>query len=126
MFGRMSVLPIVQLSRDPALETAVTALLKVTETAEIVRWIEFPQSVLLFLVVPGDPESGAVYVLDRKKGTWYFVGFHDEHYGGHRVDQLESLLTECGFLRLVEQPWLLSTRRSWVVEAGKNPEADFE
>lgn len=124
MFGRMSVLPIVQLSPDPSLETAVAALLKATETAQIVRWIEFPQSVLLFLVVPEDPESGAVYVLDRKKGIWYFVGFNDEHYGGYRVDQLESLLTECGFLSLVEQPWLLSTGRSWLVQAGKKPEAD--
>ena len=39
------------------------------ESVEIVRWIELPASVLLFLLVPGDPESGAVYVRDRKKAS---------------------------------------------------------
>ena len=32
----------------------------------------------------GDPDSGAVYVLDRKKGTWYAVDFEDEQFGGYR------------------------------------------
>lgn len=123
MFGRMLVLPILQLDPEPAVESAVAALLHVSETAEIVRWIEFAQSVLLFLIVPEDPESGAAYVLDRKKGTWYFVDFNDEHYGGYTVEQLEALLTDCKFLQLVEQPWLFSAGLSWVVEPGKTPEA---
>jgi len=38
--------------------------------------------VLLFLLAPGDPESGAVYILDRKTGTWYSVDFDDKLYGG--------------------------------------------
>ena len=123
MFGRMLVLPIMQLSPEPAVETAVAVLLNVSDSAEIVRWIEFPQSVLLFLIVPDDSESGAAYVLDRKKGTWYLVDFNDEQYGGYAVDQLESLLKECGFLSLVEQPWLFSAGLSWVLEPGKTPEA---
>jgi hypothetical protein len=119
----MLVLPILQLTPNPSVETAVAGLLRLTETAEIVRWIEFPQSVLLFLIVPEDPASGAAYVFDRKNGIWYFVDFNDEHYGGYTVEQLESLLTECRFLRLVEQPWLFSGEVSWVVEPGRNPEA---
>lgn len=40
-------LPIVQLAPESAVETAVAAaLLKVTNTAEMVRWIKFPASVL--------------------------------------------------------------------------------
>jgi len=52
-----------------------------------------PASVLLFLLVPDDPDSGAVYVLDRKKGTWYAVDFEDEQFGGYSVTQLESSKT---------------------------------
>jgi hypothetical protein len=70
MFGRMMVEPVVQVEPCVDLHTAVAALLKVTENVEIVRWIELPASVLLFLLVPADPDSGAVYVLDRKNGTW--------------------------------------------------------
>ena len=123
MFGRMMVSPVVQVNRDPNLETAVAALLKAADTPEIVRWIEFPASVLLFLLVPGDPESGALYVLDRKKGTWYAVDFEDEQYGGYSVAQLEMLLDECNFLGLVERPGLLRTGLRWVVLPGKLPEA---
>jgi len=34
---------------------------------------------LLVLLAPGDLESGAVYILDRKTGTWYSVDFDDGH-----------------------------------------------
>ena len=69
MFGQMMVEPVVQLDPGVDLETSIATLIKVAENVEIVRWIELPASVLLFLLVPGDPDSGAVYVLDRKKGT---------------------------------------------------------
>jgi hypothetical protein len=67
---------------------------------------EFPHSVLLFPLVPGDPESGAVYILDRKTGTWDSVDFDDKQYGGYSVSQLEQLLKECHFLDLAERPGL--------------------
>jgi hypothetical protein len=89
MFGRMMVTPILEVGSDADLEAAITSLLRAAEQAEIVRWIEFPSSVLLFLLVPGDVESGAVYVLDRKKGTWYAEDFDDEQFGGYGVGQLE-------------------------------------
>ena len=82
MFGRMMVEPVVQIGPGVDLQAAVAVLTKVAENVEIVRWIELPASVLLFLLVPGDPDSGAVYVLDRKKGTWYAVDFEDEHLAG--------------------------------------------
>jgi hypothetical protein len=123
MFGRMMVEPVVQVNPDPNLETAVAGILEAADTAEIVRWIEFPASVLLFLLVPGDPESGALYVLDRKNGTWYSVDFEDEQYGGYSVAQLEMLLNECNFLDLVERPGLLRTGLRWVVLPGQQPEA---
>ena len=123
MFGQMVIAPVLQVNPEPELNGAVTALLKSTETAEIVRWMEFPASVLLFLLVPGDPESGAVYVLDRKQGTWYAIDFKDEQFGGYSVSQLEELLRECRFLDLVERPGLWRTGLPWHVEPGKGPEA---
>jgi hypothetical protein len=123
MFGRMMVTPVVQVNPDPNLEIAVAALLEAADTPEIVRWMEFPASVLLFLLVPGDSESGALYVLDRSKGTWYFVDFEDEQYGGYSVAQFEMLLNECNLLGLVERPALLRTGLRWVVLPGQLPEA---
>ena len=99
-----------------------TALIKVAENVEIVRWIELPASVLLFLLVPGDPESGEAYVLDRKKGIWYAVDFEDEQFGGYSVSQLEELLKDCNFLDLIERPGLWRNGLPWVVLPGKPPE----
>lgn len=123
MFGRMMVTPVVHVGADADLQVAITALLRAAEQAEIVRWIEFPASVLLFLLVPDDPDSGAVYVLDRKQGTWYAVDFDDEQFGGYSVSQLEQLLRECQFLDLVERPGLWRAGLGWCVEPGKPPEA---
>ena len=123
MFGRMMIEPVVQVDSGADLQSAIAALVKVTETVEIVRWIEFPASVLLFLLVPGDPDSGAVYVLDRKKGTWYAVDFEDEQFGGYSVSQLEMLLKDCNFLDLIERPGLWRAGLQWVVMPGMRPEA---
>jgi len=38
----------------------------------------------LLLLVPGDPDSGAVYMLDRKKGIWYAVDFEVDQLPLHR------------------------------------------
>ena len=123
MFGRMMVEPIVQFDPGVDLQTAVAALIKVTENVEIVRWIEFPASVLLFLFVPGDPDSGAVYVLDRKNGVWYAIDFDDEQFGGCSTTQFDSLLKDCGFLDLIERPGLWRSGLRWVAIPGMRPEA---
>jgi hypothetical protein len=119
----MMVEPVVQVDPGADLQASVAALTKVTETVEVVRWMEFPNSLLLFLLVPGDPESGAVYVLDRKKGTWYAIDFEDEQFSGYSVSQLGMLLKECSFLDLVERPGLWRTGLHWVVSPGMKPEA---
>jgi len=123
MFGRMMIEPVVQLGPGVDLQTAIATLIKVAENVEIVRWIELPASVLLFLLVPGDPESGAAYVLDRKNGTWYAIDFEDEQFGGYSVSQLEKLLNDCKFLDLIERPGLWRAGLPWVVVPGKPPEA---
>ena len=123
MFGRLMIEPVVEVDPGVELQIAVAALIKASENVEIVRWIEFPASVLLFLLVPGDPESGAVYVLDRKTGTWYAIDFDDDQFGGYSVTHLESLLNECKFLDLIERPGLWRTGLPWMLAPGTAPEA---
>lgn len=121
MFGKVTVFFSVEVRKDEPLDSAVAKLLAVTDGAEIARWMEFPRALLLFVVVPGDSESGAFYVLDRKSGTWYWVDFEDEKYGGYSEADFECLMKDCHFVRLVEQPRLLDTCR-WEVRPGVGPE----
>ena len=123
MFGPMTVTPLAYVGADADLQVAITTLLRAADQPEIARWIEFSASVLLFLLVPGDSESGAVYVLDRKKGTWYAMDFEDDQFGGYSISQLDQLFRECRFLDLLECPGLWQSGLRWCVEPGKPREA---
>ena len=122
LFGRMDVRPILRCDAGKELEVAVAELLAVGDYPEIARWIQFPRGLMLFLMVPGDTRSGAVYVYDRCDGIWYFVDFQDQNYGGYSLAELDVLLDRCYFLQLVENPRCLR-RSEWFVTPGQAPQA---
>jgi len=127
MFGKMNVVPIVDLRDAPeevggSLEAAVAKLLDVTEHPAIQKWVQFPRALLLFLVVPGDAESGALYVYDRRTRIWFWVDFEDEKFGGYTVNDFERLVRECKFLDIVERPHLLRKRAHWMIQSGTRPQ----
>jgi len=115
-------MPFVRLDAGKELEVAVAELLAATDHPEIARWIQFPRGLMLFLLVPGDSESGAVYVYDRCDGVWYWVDFQDQNYGGYSLSELDVLLGRCYFLRLVENPRRLR-RSEWFLTPGQVPQA---
>ena len=39
--------------------------------ARLVRWLDFAKGALLFLMVPGDDESGTFYIYDRDRSPFY-------------------------------------------------------
>jgi hypothetical protein len=123
----MNVIPVVDLSDTPdevggSLEAAVEKLLAVTERPAIQKWVQFPQALLLFLVIPGDPESGAFYVYDRRSRIWLWVDFEDQNYGGYSVHDFEQLLRECKFLDIVQRPHLLRGQARWRIQPGTRPQ----
>jgi hypothetical protein len=122
MFGRMSVVDaILSVKRGCDPLAAVRSLVERAEGVKVMKWIEFQDSILVFLVVPGDVTSGAIYVLDRKSGVWCWIDFEDNHYGGYSQQELEQLLRECNLISLIERPALLRNGLTWVIEAGRIP-----
>jgi hypothetical protein len=77
---------------------------------------------MLFLLVPGDTGSGAVYVYYRCDGIWYSADFYDQNYGGYSLAELDVLLGRFYFLRLVENPRGLR-RSEWFLAPGQVPQA---
>ena len=123
MFGKMNVIPIVDLRDAPpeigtSLEAVVNRLLDVADHPAIAKWVQFPKGLFVFLVVPGDPESGAFYVFDRRKRVWYWVDFEDEKFGGYTVSDFDQLVRESQFLDIVERPDSLQSPSGWVVQPG--------
>ena len=121
MFGHMKAQPILVVSTtstDPAIE----ALLAITENAQPVRRIEFATSVLLFVSIHGDPESGAFYALDRRTGTWFWIDFDDQQFGGYSVSDFDRLIHDYDILSQAERPGLLKAAPGWVLELVKPAE----
>jgi len=92
------------------LDQASRALAELSE-AQIVRWVQFPAGALFFVLVPGDPRSGAVYVFDRRNGVFYSVDFNDQNWGGYSLAEYEVLERTHRISRLAQRPWLLNRRR---------------
>ena len=127
MFGKMNVIPVVDLRNAPdevgrCSDGAVARLLDVSEHPTIAKWVQFPKALFVFLVVPGDPESGAFYVYDRRARIWFWVDFDDEKFGGYTVSDFDHLVRECRFLDIVECPSLLAGKNRWIVEPGLRPQ----
>lgn len=122
MFGHMKAEPILRVRGACPVEDAVVALIKATDDAQAVRWVEFPAALLVFVMVTGDPQSGAFYVLDRKSGTWLWVDFEDEKYGGYSIGEFEALVRDYDFLSLVERPGLLKGGLGWLLQLGEPAE----
>lgn len=121
MFGHMKAQPILKLENSSP-EAAIAALATITEGAQPVRWIDFPASILLFVSVQCDPESGAFYLFDRKTSIWFWIDFDDRQYGGYSVGDFDLLVHEYDILSLVERPGLLKATPGWLLEAGKPAE----
>lgn len=126
MFGKLNVVPIVDLRQAPVesaatLETAIARLLDVAEHPTIAKWVQLPKALFVFLVVPGDPESGAFYVFDRRKEVWYWVDFEDDKFGGYTVADFDELVRGCRFLDIVERPDSLHNPNGWLVHPGSRP-----
>lgn len=127
MFGRVTAVVIADLGQAPeavggSVDGAVARLLDLTDHPKIEKWVQFPKALFVFLVVAGDPESGAFYVYDRRALVWYWVDFEDNKFGGYSVSDFDCLVRECRFLDIVEQPQLLSGKASWIVTAGSRPQ----
>ena len=76
--------------------------------ARLVRWLDFAKGALLFLMVPGDSESGAFYIYDRDRSAFYALTLPiQQRYGGFREEEFESLTKAFDLVELARNPQVL-------------------
>lgn len=95
---------------EPFTDRIIHKFLEVGE-AVAARWIEMPQGILLLQMVPGQTDSGAIYLYDREKQVFYMVGF-DGPEDNLTVEEFNQILKEYKLLRYVEQPNLIHSPAS--------------
>lgn len=90
---------------EPFIAPLIREFLKIGE-AIAGRWIEMPYAVLLFQMVPGQADSGAIYLYDRRQRLFYMLCFDgpDDHL---TLEEFEELAAEYDLLRFAEQPGLI-------------------
>ena len=72
---------------------------------QIKKWIDYAKGVLLFVMVPDDPESGMFYVYDRAEQTFWMVDLAGtSRFGGYRLDEFEQLAQVHGLKALAQNP----------------------
>lgn len=69
------------------------------------RWVQLPLAVLLFVTVPDDPQSGAIYLFDRRKGVFYWFEIDGEANGLLTGGDYERLVRQHRLLNLAHRPW---------------------
>jgi hypothetical protein len=123
MFGEVQINQIIDLNEEKTLDEAAARLLAFAEFPRILRWIQSPTAVVVFLAHPDALDCGAIYVYDRKRCVWLWVDFNDRNYGGYSPAEFDVLINQCHFLRLVESPKLLSPAMQWFVTPGQRPQS---
>ena len=88
-----------------SIQQTVQAFLEVGE-AIATRWIQTPKGVLLLQMVPGNDQSGAIYLFDRLRDDWYMLSF-DICEDQFTTDQFDSIFSEYKLFSYVEQPGLV-------------------
>ena len=79
--------------------------------ANLKRWVDYPQGALLFLTVPGQPESGMFHIYDRSSRSFFMVDPGEvDRYGGYREDEFEQMAQAYGLKALAQNPRQLRTR----------------
>ena len=77
---------------------------------QIRKWVDYAKGVLLFVMVPDDPESGMFYVYDRSAQTFWMVDLAGtSRFGGYRLDEFEQLAQVHGLKALARNPRALPT-----------------
>ena len=113
-FAQIKVTPLLTLEelgldRRATVEEASQGLARAAE-AQIVNWLQFRRGVLFFTLVTGDPESGALYVFDRKTGVFYWLNFDDQKWGGYSLQDYKELVRQHKLAALAQRTGLLERR----------------
>lgn len=96
--GRMSIHGLfgaadIGVSKQADLDRLVKAFVQISEGV-VPRWIQMPKGLLLLLMVPDNPASGAIYIYDRVGQQFYLVSFDQGADDTLTIPEFEDLLGE--------------------------------
>ena len=70
----------------------------------VAHWVEYAKGVLLFVMAPGDNRSGAFYIYDRKRGSFWLLELADGVFGGYSVREMRQKIRTFRLLDFAQNP----------------------
>jgi hypothetical protein len=92
-------------SKEPNPDRLVKVFVQISEGTAM-RWIQMPKGILVLLMVPDNPASGAIYIYDRVGQQFYLVSFDQGSEDTLTIPEFEDLLGEYRLLDCVSNPSL--------------------
>ena len=92
-------------SKEPNLDRLVKVFLQISE-GTVSRWIQMPKGMLLLVMVPENPASGAIYIYDRVGQQFSLVSFEGAD-DTLTAEDFDSLLGEYDLLDYAANPALV-------------------
>jgi hypothetical protein len=89
-------------SKEPNLDRLVKVFMQISEGIAA-RWIQMPKGMLLLVMVPDNPASGAIYIYDRVGQQFSLVSFEGAD-DTLTVQEFESLLSEYRLIDYAANP----------------------
>jgi len=94
-------------SKEPNLDRLVKVFMQISE-GYAARWIQMPRGMLLLVMVPNNPASGAIYIYDRVAQQFSLVSFEGAD-DTLTVEEFESLLGEYRLMDYTANPALFQS-----------------
>jgi hypothetical protein len=92
-------------SKEPNLDRLVKVFMQISEGI-VARWIQMPKGMLLLVMVPDNPASGAIYIYDRVGQQFSLVSFEGAD-DTLTVQEFDSLLGEYDLVDYAANPALI-------------------
>ncbi len=70
----------------------------------VAHWVEYAKGVLLFVMAPGDERSGAFYIYDRKRGSFWLLELADNHFGCYSRKEMRQKIRNFRLLDFAQNP----------------------
>jgi hypothetical protein len=92
-------------AKEANLDRLIKVFVQVSE-GTATTWIQMPKGIVVLLMVPENPASGAIYIYDRVGQQFYLVSFDQGSDDTLTVPEFEDLLGEYRLLDCVSNPSL--------------------
>ncbi len=88
---------------EPDVRKIISRFVTATEGV-VAHWVEYAKGVLLFVMTPGDKQSGAFYIYDRQQGSFWLVEPADGVFGGYSFSEMQRKMRAFRLSDFAENP----------------------